>query len=225
MDGFKQCQNGHYYKEDLKLCPYCSLDKKLEELGNDVPFSRPPQDTAMCYCRIPTPEEEKAWKKTQEQIEKKRKEIEQKKKEEQRKKDEENSNFLKQMNALNLSPYLVCDVNEKIRKCAIKKVETTIGWAVYNDFVLPIKSGFSNNHAKIIFNGHIFEIIALDPNKPVCVNEQIIQKTTLKDGDILYLGDITIIFHLEKMNDVERKQTEIKKENNLFGKIKKFFGI
>ena len=46
----KQCPNGHYYKEELENCPYCDMDKQLEELGKKPSSSRPPSDMACCYC-------------------------------------------------------------------------------------------------------------------------------------------------------------------------------
>jgi len=55
MKGFKKCPNGHYYKEDLEQCPYCPIDKKLEEIGKNPPVSFLPRDTAMCYV-MPDPE-------------------------------------------------------------------------------------------------------------------------------------------------------------------------
>lgn len=47
MKGFKKCPNGHYYQEGLEQCPNCSIDKELEEIGKNPPFSRLPKDTAM----------------------------------------------------------------------------------------------------------------------------------------------------------------------------------
>ena len=50
MKDFKQCPNGHSYKEDLEQCPYCSIDKQLEEIGKKPPIPfRPPKLPAMCY--------------------------------------------------------------------------------------------------------------------------------------------------------------------------------
>ena len=28
MKGFKQCEKGHFYKEDKKVCPYCPENTK-----------------------------------------------------------------------------------------------------------------------------------------------------------------------------------------------------
>jgi len=42
---------------DVKFCPNCGfnleIDKKLDEIGENPPFSRPPKDTAMCYSPVP----------------------------------------------------------------------------------------------------------------------------------------------------------------------------
>jgi hypothetical protein len=29
MNGFKKCDNGHFYKEDLSACPYCPVEQEL----------------------------------------------------------------------------------------------------------------------------------------------------------------------------------------------------
>ena len=31
MNGFTKCSNGHYYKEELAVCPYCSIGRKSSE--------------------------------------------------------------------------------------------------------------------------------------------------------------------------------------------------
>ena len=34
MNGFLKCTNGHYYKEELSICPYCSTGSKPKEVAD-----------------------------------------------------------------------------------------------------------------------------------------------------------------------------------------------
>ena len=38
MNGFKKCSNGHFYKEDLSVCPYCPGGSGATDnsVGNDL---------------------------------------------------------------------------------------------------------------------------------------------------------------------------------------------
>lgn len=77
----------------------------------------------------------------------------------------------------------------------IRDAVTTIGSAEDNDITLPFKI-ISRHHAEIYFNGTNFEIIDNYSTNGLKVNGCKVGKATLKNGDVIILGNIPIRFYM-----------------------------
>lgn len=115
-----------------------------------------------------------------------------------RKANQERENELASlMQSKNLYPRLQCNVGDRAFTATITKPTTRIGRNDNNDIVLPNQtvSGF---HAEIVFNGNTFEVFnrSTSYTRGIIVNGQFFQQTTLRNGDMIGLGEATITFYL-----------------------------
>lgn len=115
--------------------------------------------------------------------------------EEQRVKDAEQERILKIMHTKSLRCNLVCQYNNQHFNYPISnKVETTIGREDDNDVVIPNMT-VSRHHAKIVFTGTEFQVIDLGSSNKVIVNGVICKSKTLRNGDMIGLGEALITFY------------------------------
>ena len=77
----------------------------------------------------------------------------------------------------------------------ITGTRTTIGRETNNDLVLK-HATVSKYHAEIISSGNYFEIIDLGSTNKVIVNGKFFQRTPLRDGDIIGLGEAVLTFSM-----------------------------
>jgi cell division protein FtsL len=110
-------------------------------------------------------------------------------------KHEKEKKFVELMQVKNLLPRLQYESSGEKTTFRIVKPETTIGRDENNDLVL-LNDSVSRRHAKVVFNGGAFEIQDLGSSNKVIVNGVFIERTTLKNGDIIGLGEVVIYFSL-----------------------------
>ncbi|MDR1594871.1 MAG: FHA domain-containing protein [Prevotellaceae bacterium] len=99
------------------------------------------------------------------------------------------------MRVKNMYPRLQCAVNGNTFVYNVGQSVTTVGRTDGNDLVLPHQT-VSGKHAKIVFTGGGFEIVDLDSTNKVIVNGQFVTRATLKNSDIIGLGEVVITFYL-----------------------------
>ncbi|GHT39387.1 hypothetical protein FACS189437_02600 [Bacteroidia bacterium] len=99
------------------------------------------------------------------------------------------------MKIKNLYPRLQCKVDDKVFTHNVNAITTTIGRKDDNDLMLPNKT-VSSHHAKIVFTGSEFDIFDTQSANKVIVNGQFVKRATLKNSDIIGLGEAVIIFYL-----------------------------
>lgn len=97
------------------------------------------------------------------------------------------------MEVKNIFPRLKCHVGANIFTYQIDKPKTLIGREQDNDLILS-DDKVSRHHAEIIFNGSCFEIEDKRSTNKVIVNGQFVERTVLKSGDIIGLGEVVITF-------------------------------
>ena len=117
-------------------------------------------------------------------------------KENQKIRQEEDERLSQLMQAKNLFPRLQCKVDSEGFIYNISKPYTTIGRKGYDNDVTFDNTTVSKQHAEIVFTGTGFEIIDKGSTNKVIVNEEFFQRATLKDGDIIGLGEADIIFYM-----------------------------
>ncbi len=93
----------------------------------------------------------------------------------------------------NIFPRLKCSVGGQIISYEIDKPITSIGREQDNDLILS-DDKVSRHHADIVFNGSGFEIIDKHSTNKVIVNGQFVDRTMLKSGDLIGLGEVVITF-------------------------------
>jgi len=103
--------------------------------------------------------------------------------------------LVKLMQTKNLSPRLRCKVDNNNFTYTISKPVTTIGREADNDVVLNHPKT-SRHHAEIVFTGINFEIIDKESANKVIVNGQFFKRATLKNGDIIGLGEAVLSFYV-----------------------------
>jgi len=92
-------------------------------------------------------------------------------------------------------PWLQCRVGYDNFTYKIATQRTTIGRATDNGLILNHVT-VSKHHAEIVFTGNYFEVIDLGSTNRVIVNGQFFQRTTLRDGDIIGLGEAVLTFNV-----------------------------
>jgi hypothetical protein len=109
------------------------------------------------------------------------------------KKREKEKRFAEQMRVKNLLPRLQYELSGARYSFSVIKPEIIIGRDADNDLVL-VNDSVSRHHAKIVFNGNSFEIQDLGSTNKVIVNGAFTERSTLKNGDIIGLGEVIIYF-------------------------------
>ena len=110
--------------------------------------------------------------------------------------EEEEERLTRLMHTKNLFPRLQCRVGNNSFTYNINKIRTTIGRKGYNNDVELDNDKVSRQHAEIIFTGGGFEIIDKKSANKVIVNGQFFERTTLKSGDTIGLGEAVITFYV-----------------------------
>ena len=127
----------------------------------------------------------------------KQKEEAKQREEAQKAREAEDNRLLQLMHTKNLYPRLQCDVAGTSFTYTIGQLVTRIGRNEGNDVVLPnhTVSGF---HAEIRFNGNSFEVFNKSQSykRGIIVNGQFFQQCTLRNGDMIGLGEAVITFYL-----------------------------
>ncbi|MDR0834570.1 MAG: FHA domain-containing protein [Candidatus Symbiothrix sp.] len=100
-----------------------------------------------------------------------------------------------QMQTKNLYPRLQCKVGNETFSHNVNAITTTIGRKEDNDLILS-NGTVSSHHAKITFTGSGFEIFDMKSTNKVIVNGQFVEHATLKNADIIGLGETVITFYL-----------------------------
>jgi len=135
----------------------------------------------------------------QERERQEREEIERKKKEKEERetREQEELRLTQLMQTKNLYPRLQCKVGDSDGFIYnISKPHTTIGRKGYDNDVIFDSTTVTKNHAEIIFTGTGFEIIDKGSTNKVIVNGAFFQRTTLRDGDVIGLGEAVITFYM-----------------------------
>ena len=108
----------------------------------------------------------------------------------------ENERLVRLMQTKNLFPRLQCKVGNENFTHSINKTTTTIGRKGYGNDVEFNSDKVSRNHAEIVFTGGGFEIIDRKSTNKVIINGQFFERATLKNGDIIGLGEVVITFYV-----------------------------
>jgi len=135
----------------------------------------------------------------QERERQEREEIERRRKEEEEyeTREKEEMRLIQLMQTKNLYPRLQCklvDTDGFIYN--ISKPHTTIGRKGYDNDVAFDNITVTKKHAEIIFTGIDFEIIDKGSTNKVIVNGEFFERTTLRDGDVIGLGEVVITFYM-----------------------------
>lgn len=127
----------------------------------------------------------------------KQKEEAKQREEAQKAREAEEKSLLQRMHVKNLYPRLQCEVAENSFTYTINQLVTRVGRNENNDVVLPhhTVSGF---HAEIRFNGTSFEVFNRSQSyrQGIIVNGQFFQQCTLRNGDMIGLGEAVIMFYV-----------------------------
>lgn len=108
------------------------------------------------------------------------------------------------MQTKNLYPRLQCKVGTETFTYTIGKPRVTLGRNEKNDVAFTMRNASFNNqtvsgqHAEIVFNGSAFEVVNLSHTytQGIIVNGQFYQRYTLRNGDMIGLGEAIITFYL-----------------------------
>lgn len=108
------------------------------------------------------------------------------------------------MQTKNLYPRLKCMAGNETINYTINSPHTTIGRNEDNDVAFTMRNDSFNNqtvsgrHAEIVFNGTAFEVVNLSHTytQGIIVNGQFYQRYTLRNGDMIGLGEAVITFYL-----------------------------
>ena len=122
-------------------------------------------------------------------------EIKAKKEAEAKAKEEEVARLLNLMKVKNIYPRLKYSLNSSPNIYEINNPITRIGRDQDNDLVLN-DNKVSRHHAEIVFNGSGFVIIDKGSTNKVVVNGQFVESLSLKNGDMIGLGEIILTFYL-----------------------------
>lgn len=137
-------------------------------------------------------QEREKWQREQE-----RREQEKRTEEEHRAQEKEFERLSQLMRTKNMYPRLQCSVSGIFFSYSINKPLTRIGRNDDNDVALNSQA-VSKYHAEIRFTGTAFEIVnkSTSYKQGVNINGQFYQNATLKNGDIVCLGDAVITFYV-----------------------------
>ncbi len=128
---------------------------------------------------------------TQQELKKQMELLEKEKK--QTKKVEQEERLTRLMHTKNLSPRLI--VADQGITHNIASATHTIGRAEDNDMVIPNPT-VSQHHAQVVFDGSDFDIVDLKSSNGIVVNGNYVDSATLKNGDVIGLGEVSIKFYL-----------------------------
>ena len=92
-------------------------------------------------------------------------------------------------------PQLQCRVGYESFTYKMANTRITIGRDVSNDLILNHPT-VSKRHAEIVFNGNHFDVIDLGSTNKVIVNGKFFQRTLLRGGDIIGLGEAVLTFYV-----------------------------
>lgn len=112
-----------------------------------------------------------------------------------RERQAEDERLRRLMEVKNIFPRLKCHVGANTFTYQIDKPKTLVGREPDNDLILS-DDKVSRYHAEIIFNGSSFEIIDKRSTNKVIVNGQFVERTALRNGDIIGLGEVVITFYI-----------------------------
>lgn len=120
------------------------------------------------------------------------------------KKDAEEKRLTKLMQTKNLLPRLQCKAGTDSFIYNISKPHITIGRDASNDVAFQSSNDSFNNqtvsgvHAEIVFNGSAFEVFNRSRSyaQGIIVNGQFYQQYTLRNGDMIGIGEAIIIFYI-----------------------------
>lgn len=137
-------------------------------------------------------QEQERWRREQERKEQERRAVEERKAQE-----AETNRLLQLMQTKNIYPRLRCSDSTKSFSYLINKPVTKVGRNEDNDVVLNNQT-VSKYHAEIRFTDAAFEIVnkSTSYKHGVVVNGQFFQKTSLKNGDVISLGEAVITFYV-----------------------------
>lgn len=108
---------------------------------------------------------------------------------------EENERLMKLMQVKNVYPRLQCSCDGRSFTYNVESIVTKVGRNSDNDVVFD-NSSVSRHHASIVFNGTGFDIVDNGSTNKVIVNGRFQSRASLKNGDIIGLGEAVITFYL-----------------------------
>ncbi|MBW2264008.1 MAG: FHA domain-containing protein, partial [Deltaproteobacteria bacterium] len=94
------------------------------------------------------------------------------------------------------------------------KKATSIGASVDNDIVMPKSASCQPHHARVIFDGRDFSVVAVDKGASVIHKKKRKSKCRLKDGDSVTIGDVEMRFDVL---DTDVAVQEIRRDENHHG--------
>jgi hypothetical protein len=134
-------------------------------------------------------------KTTQEGIRREKEDAERKRNEQAMQQRAEEERLVNLMRTKNLYPRLQCLIGKERKTYTIDKLITTIGRENSNDLVLNLPT-VSREHATITFTGGAFEIYNRSKTNKLILNGQFVEHSTLKNADMIGLGEAVITFYL-----------------------------
>jgi transcriptional regulator with GAF, ATPase, and Fis domain len=94
------------------------------------------------------------------------------------------------------------------------KKATSIGTSVDNDIVMPKGVDCQPHHARVIFDGRDFSVVAVDKGASIVHKKKRKSKCRLKDGDTVTIGDVELRFDVL---DTDVAVQEVRKEEPSHG--------
>ena len=82
------------------------------------------------------------------------------------------------------------------RRYVFYKKATTVGSAIDNDVVLPKGEGMNPHHARVIFDGRDFSVVAVDKGSAIHHKGKKKSKCRLKDGDVVTFASLEASFSI-----------------------------
>lgn len=117
---------------------------------------------------------------------------------------EEEERLTKLMQTKNLYPRLQCQMGNESFIYSIVKPHVTLGRNDDNDVVFNSRNDHFDNmtisgyHAEIFFDGTVFEVVNVSRSytQGIVVNGQLCQRSALRSGDMIGLGEALLTFYL-----------------------------
>ncbi len=94
------------------------------------------------------------------------------------------------------------------------KKATSIGTSVDNDIVMPRGVSCQPHHARVIFDGRDFSVVAVDKGATLVHKKKRKSKCRLRDGDSVTVGDVELRFDVL---DTDVAVQQVRKEENHHG--------